>query len=238
MLENFADSGHQAGCESSAVRSAGAADREVTVLLADDHALLRESLRQTLEREADIKVIAEADNGLDAVRLARELKPDVVAMDIRMPGIDGISATRALLAEMPDAKVLALSAHADRHFVLQMLGAGARGYVVKTSGIGAVVAGVRAVFRGRTYLCRDADAAMAEPVRRHGGFSNGDSLAQRETQVLALLAEGRTSQAIGEKLSIARGTVDVHRRNIMRKLGLHTIPELTQYAVRKGLISL
>ncbi len=208
------------------------------VLLADDHALVREALRQLLDREPDITVVAEANDGIEVVARARDVKPDVIAMDISMPAVDGITATRTLLSEMPDARVLGLSAHSEWHFVSQMLAAGARGYVVKTSGIGDMVAAVRAIAQGRTYLCAAAANAMASCVAEQGNGRTVNGLGRRETQVLTLLAQGRTSHAIGEQLHIARGTVDVHRRNIMRKLGLHTVPELTQYAIRQGLISL
>jgi DNA-binding NarL/FixJ family response regulator len=212
----------------------------IRVLLADDHAMLRQALRNVLEREHDVEVVAEANNGADALRLARELKPDVVVMDISMPGVDGINATRRLLAATPTARVLALSTHAERHFIMQMLSAGARGYVTKTAGISEMLRAVRALAAGQTYLCQEAANAMAEAVRGNGkaGGPSGETLGRRERDVLALLAEGKTSQQIGEKLHIATGTVDVHRRNIMRKLGLHTVAELTQYAIREGLISI
>jgi DNA-binding NarL/FixJ family response regulator len=222
----------------AAIATAPEASQRVKVLLADDHALMREALRQLLDCEPDIKVIAEVDNGIDAVKRAKEVKPDVIAMDISMPGSDGITATRSLLAQMPDARVLGLSAHSEWHFVSQMLAAGARGYVVKTSGIADMVAAVRAIAHGRTYLCAAAAAVMASRMGEKRNPRSVDRLGSRETRVLTLIAQGKTSQAIGDELHIARGTVDVHRRNIMRKLGLHSVPELTQYAIRHGLISL
>jgi DNA-binding NarL/FixJ family response regulator len=209
-------------------------------MLADDHAILRQSLRQVLEHESDIAIIAEASNGPDALRLAKEAMPDVAVMDISMPGLDGINATRKLISDTPTLKVLALSAHAERHFVLQMVTAGARGYVVKTAGVNEIVKAIRAVAVDQPYLSQDAAHAMAEAVRGNGNAAapGGDMLGRREQEVLRLLAQGRTSQQIGSELHIAVGTVDVHRRNIMRKLDLHTIPQLTQYAIREGLISL
>ncbi len=212
----------------------------IRVLLADDHAMLRQALRNVLERERDIDVVAEANNGADALRIAKELRPDVVVMDISMPGVDGINATRRLLTSTPAARVLALSTHAERHFIMQMLAAGARGYVTKTAGVNEMLKAVRAIAEGQTYLCQDAANAMAEAVRGNGktGSPSGETLGRRERDVLRLLAEGKTSQQIGEQLHIATGTVDVHRRNIMRKLGLHTVAELTQYAIREGLISI
>jgi DNA-binding NarL/FixJ family response regulator len=210
------------------------------VLLADDHAMLRQALRKVLEREDDIDVVGEANNGGDTLRLAKELAPDVIVMDISMPGVDGINATRRLIGGNSAARVLALSTHAERHFVAQMLTAGARGYVVKTASIAEMLKAVRSLAHGQTYLCQEAANAMAEAVRGNGkaGGPGGDILGRRERDVLTLLAEGRTSQQIGVKLHIATGTVDVHRRNIMRKLGLHTVAELTQYSIREGLITI
>ena len=212
----------------------------IRVLLVDDHAMLRQALCNVLERESDIEVVAEANNGADALRIAGELRPDVVVMDISMPGVDGINATRRLLAAVPAARVLALSTHSERHFIMQMLSAGARGYVTKTSGVNEMLKAVRAIAGGQTYLCQDAANAMAEAVRGNGktGGPGSETLGRRERDVLTLLAEGKTSQQIGEQLHIATGTVDVHRRNIMRKLGLHTVAELTHYAIREGLISI
>ncbi len=212
----------------------------IRILLADDHAMLRQSLRQVLEHEGDITIVAEASNGPDALRLAKEMAPDVAVMDISMPGLDGINATRRLIADTPKLKVLALSAHAERHFVLQMVSAGARGYLVKTAGVNEIIKAIRTVAADQPYLSHDAANAMAEAVRGNGkaGAPKGDVLGHREQEVLKLLAQGKTSQQIGAELHIAVGTVDVHRRNIMRKLDLHTVPQLTQYAIREGLISL
>jgi two-component system NarL family response regulator len=204
------------------------------LLLVDDHAVFREALRSMLERETDIEVVGEAANGADALLLAKELAPDVVLMDISMPGLDGISATRTLKAESPGAKVLALSTYVEEHFVVSMMAAGACGYIVKTSGIPEMVRAIHAVLRGQTFLCEPAARLLAESVSRPR--APGQQLGRREREVLTLVAAGQTSQEIADKLGIATGTVDVHRRNIMRKLALHSVAELTQYAVREGLI--
>ncbi len=209
----------------------------IRVLITDDHSMLRDALSSALEREHDIEIVGEAGNGVEALRLAMEKRPDVTLMDISMPGLDGINATRRLVKSMPDAKVLGLSTHADRHFVSQMLAAGAKGYIVKTCGLVEMVKAIRAVAEDRTYLCQQAANAVAESVRGNNG-SGATTLGRREIQVLSLLAAGKTSQQIGEKLHITHGTVDVHRRNIMRKLGLHRVAELTLYAIRAGLVSL
>jgi DNA-binding NarL/FixJ family response regulator len=205
------------------------------LLLADDHVMLRQALRGILEREPDIEVVAEASNGADALRLAKELTPDVIVMDISMSGVDGINATRRLVASDAGVKVLALSTHAERHFIMQMLRAGVRGYVVKTAGITELLKAVRAISQGQTYLCQEAAKAMPGVVH---GNANGEALGRREREVLTLVAEGRTSKEIGAKLLIAKDTVEVHRSNIIRKLSLHTVAELTQYAIREGLITI
>ncbi|MBI3140238.1 MAG: response regulator transcription factor [Rhodocyclales bacterium] len=207
------------------------------LLLADDHRILREALRHVLEREEDIAIVAEAGDGDEALRLAGELKPDLALMDIGMPGLGGIDATRRLLAEHPDIKVLALSTFQDRRMVLDMLEAGASGYVVKAEGADELLRAIRAVARGQTYLCPEVAAAVIDAARGRQAPREpaGDRLGRREREVLALLADGRTSAAIGASLHIATSTVEVHRRNIMRKLGLHSVAELTKYAIRRGL---
>jgi two-component system NarL family response regulator len=202
--------------------------------------VLRQALRMMLEREADIEVVSEATTGHGALSLAKEIEPDVVVMDIKMPGLDGIHATHRLANEMPDVKVLGLSTHSEMHYIRQMLASGAQGYLTKACSITDLLAAVRAVAQGRTYLCPQAASVIAQSARQGLGALSAVStriLSRRETEVLRLLAEGRTSNQIGEKLYIAAGTVDVHRRNVMRKLGLHKVAELTQYAVREGLIT-
>ncbi|MBI2318430.1 MAG: response regulator transcription factor [Betaproteobacteria bacterium] len=211
----------------------------IQVLLVDDHTILRMALRVLLAREPDIKVVADVDRGSEALRLAQELAPEVVVMDIGMPGMDGIDATRQLLASVPGVKVLALSTHLERHFIVQMLEAGAGGYVVKSAEGDELLRGIRAVAQGRTYLCAEAASVMVDSMRQKtpAQEANGERLGRREREVLALLAEGKTSQEIAAKLHIATGTVIAHRRNISRKLGLHSVAELTKYAIREGLTS-
>jgi len=208
----------------------------IRVMLVDDHKMLREALRGILERTTDIKLVAEADDGPAALMLARELAPDVVVMDIGLVGMSGIEATRRMLAENPAIKVLALSAFSDRGIVLQMLHAGARGYVVKSAGSEELLHGIRAVAQGETYLYAEAAAALVDSLRRPSlqGIRS-ETLGQREREVLRLVASGKTSAQIAETLHIAPGTVEVHRRNIMRKLDLHSVAELTRYAIREGL---
>lgn len=209
----------------------------IHVMLADDHTILREALRSVLEREADIEVVAEASNGLESLRTASEKKPDIVVMDIGMPDMGGIEVTRRLHAEQPSIRVLALSTFFDRHIVMQMLEAGASGYIAKSAGGDELLRGIREVAAGRTYLSPEIAAVVIDGVRGKKEGEAGEQLGRREREVLALLADGKTSHEIGQRLHIATSTVDVHRRNIMRKLDLHSVAELTKYAVRKGIVS-
>ena len=207
----------------------------IRLLLVDDHTIVRESLREVLEREPDILVLGEAAAGDTGLAMAYQLAPDVVLTDIQIPGFDGIELTRRLTKDCPAVKVLALSSHLDRRYVVQMLDAGAIGYVNKAAGRKELLQGIRAVAAGQRYLCQEC-AAMLVRTPPPGGKQV--KLGRREIEVLKLIAEGLTSTAIGERLFIAPGTVEVHRRNIMNKLELHNIAELTQYAIREGLIGL
>jgi two-component system NarL family response regulator len=208
-------------------------------MLVDDHRILREAIRTILEKSSDILVVAEADDGPAALRLAQSAAPDVVVMDIGLSDMSGIEATRRLIAENAGIKVLALSMYSDRRMVLQMLQAGASGYVVKAAGSEELLRAIQAVAAGKTYLCAEVMGSVVDQLRdgrlKTGG--TGASLGRRERDVLQLLANGMTSLAIAEKLNIAASTVEVHRRNIMRKLDLHTVAELTKYAIREGLTS-
>ena len=211
----------------------------IRVLLVDDHTILREALKQVLEREQDITVVGETNDGAEGLKLARGLEPDIVLMDIELPTLGGIDCTRTLSEEHPKIKVVALSANSDRRIILQMQDAGARGYVVKSTGRDELLRAIRAVAYGRRYLCPEASAIVGERMRSKKQMSNpaGDPIGRREREVLQLLADGQTSPEIGKRLHIATSTVEVHRRNLMRKLELHSIAELTKYAVRNGLTS-
>jgi DNA-binding NarL/FixJ family response regulator len=211
----------------------------IRVLLVDDHKILRDALKGVLEREQDINVVGEANDGVEALVLARELQPDIALMDIGLPNLGGIDAARAILAENSEIKVVALSTFSDRRIVMQMLDAGARGYVVKSAGRDELLRAIRSVAYGRTYLCPDASAVLVESMRGKKAVDHpgSDPIGRREREVLQLLADGHTSPEIGKKLHIATSTVEVHRRNLMRKLELHSIAELTKYAVRNGLTS-
>ena len=207
----------------------------IRLLLADDHAIVRESLREVLAREPDIEVVGEAGDGAQALVRVHELKPDIVVTDISMPGMDGIELTRRILRECPGVKVLALTTHLDRRYVVQMLEAGAQGYVNKAAGRLELLLGVRKVAAGDRYLCQECAAMLVKTPVESGTLAK---LGRREIEVLKMIAKGETSGVIADTLFIAVGTVEVHRRNIMRKLDQHNIAGLTQYAIREGLISL
>ena len=210
----------------------------IRVMLVDEHRMLREALRAVLERAGNIVVVAETDNGIAALGLAREFAPDVVVMDIGLVGMSGIETSRRMLAQNPGIRVLALSAFADQRMVLQMLEAGASGYVGKSAGSEELLRGIRAVAQGETYLHAEAAAAIVDSLRKQlPPGMHSEALGRREREVLQLLASGKTSAQIAEALHIATGTVEVHRRNIMRKLDLHKVAELTRYAIREGLTS-
>ena len=209
----------------------------IRVLLVDDHKILRDALKGVLEREQDIAVVGEANDGGECLELARQLQPDIVLMDIGLPVLGGIDATRALSGENATIKVVALSTFSDRRVVMQMLDAGARGYVVKSAGRDELLRAIRAVAYGRTYLCPDAASVLVETLRskKTADTPPSEPIGRREREVLRLLADGHTSPEIGKLLHIATSTVEVHRRNLMRKLALHSVAELTKYAVRHGL---
>lgn len=209
----------------------------IRVLLADDHTMVRQALRGLVEKDQDVAVVAEAKDGQEALARAEEFAPDIVIMDVGMPGMNGIEATKRLLAGQPGIKVVALSAYADKRFVLGMLDAGAVGYIIKSEAGSELLRAIHSVMEGQTYLCPQVSTTLVETFR--GKCQNQrKSLAPRERQVLELLAQGLNSSEIGLRLSIAPATVEVHRRNMMRKLDVHGIAELTRYAIREGLVTL
>jgi two-component system NarL family response regulator len=212
------------------------------VLLVDDHAMFREALHIMLDREADIVVVGELGDGASIEEAVASLGPDVVVMDVSMPGINGMEATRTLKAKYPELKIVALSAYSYKQFVMEMLDAGAIAYVVKSAAGELLVHAIASAAAGKAFLCPEATAMLVESSRLGGNASTSKQksvqLGRRETQVLRLLALGKSSPQIGENLRIATSTVDVHRRNIMNKLELHTVAELTTYALRAGLTEL
>ncbi|EKP95744.1 response regulator [Thermaerobacter subterraneus] len=220
--------------------------RPIRVLVCDDHAILRDGIRTLLEAHPDIAVVGEAADGREAVELARRLQPDVVLLDIGMPGMNGIEATRAILKQRPETRVLILSMHDNEEYIFPILEAGAAGYVLKRSAATELVSALRAVVQGHTILHPDVAAKVVSgAARRQKGEGAGegaprrvDGLTERETEVLTLIAQGLTNQEIADRLFISIKTVQAHRSNIMEKLDLHDAVELTKYAIRHGLISL
>jgi len=211
----------------------------IRIILVDDHTMVREALRLVLEQDIGMQVVAEAGDGETAVRLVNEFVPDVVVMDVAMLGLSGIETTRRMLARHPKLKVLALSTYLDRRIVQQMLDAGANGYIIKSAAGAELKEGIRSVAEGRRYVCSEVASLMADSLQaRHPspGKVLTRALSRRELQVATLLAEGRSTPEIAAKLNISPGTVDVHRRNLMKKLEVHNVVELTKHAIRIGLI--
>ncbi len=210
----------------------------IKVLIADDHQIIREGLRVMLEKEPDIKIVGEAEDGRMAERLARELLPDVIIMDVGMPDLNGIEATRQITATSSGIKIIALSMHDDRRFVLNMLEAGAAGYILKDDAFKSLSKAIRMVVINKAYFSHKlADLAETKGFTGPSRLKSMDSssLSGREREVLQLVSEGKTSNQIAEDLHISAKTVETHRQQVMLKLNIKNVAELTKYAVREGL---
>ncbi|MBW1896079.1 MAG: response regulator transcription factor [Deltaproteobacteria bacterium] len=213
----------------------------IRILIAEDHKIIREGLRSLLEKQVNVEVIGEAENGNKAVQMAQEMSPDVVIMDITMPELNGIEATRQIMDKCHDVKVIGLSVHPDRQFVEGMLKAGASGYLLKDCAFDDVVTAVRVAAANQTYLSPKVARFVVEGFLGHSlrkGTAAFGVLTTREREVLQLLAEGRTKHEIGDKLCVSPRTVETHRRRIMEKLGVKSIAELVRFAIREGLTPL
>jgi two-component system response regulator NreC len=214
---------------------------KIKVLLADDHVMMRNGLRMVLEQNAELAVVGEAEDGRETVRLVKKMSPDVVIMDIAMPDMNGIEATRQIIADRPGVKVIALSMHSDRHFVSEMLKAGATGYLVKQCAVDELLVAIKTVMKNQTYLSPCISGVVVEHFVRNKSKSEStvfSQLTDREREVLQLMAEGMTSKEIAGRLNLSVKTIETHRMNIMEKLNIHTVAELTKYAIREGLTSL
>jgi DNA-binding NarL/FixJ family response regulator len=213
----------------------------IKVILADDHKIMRDGLRSLLEKEPDIEVVAEAEDGRTAVQQVQELSPDIVIMDVSMQDLNGIEATRQIIAKYPDVKVLALSMHSDKTYVAGILSAGASGYLLKDSAFDELAEAIRVVISGQFYLSsRVAGIVTKDYVRHLSGASDPSThsnLTAREREVLQLLAEGKSKKQVALQLNMSVKTVETHRQNIMEKLDIYSIAELTKYAIREGLTS-
>jgi two-component system response regulator NreC len=214
---------------------------EIKLLLVDDHEVVRTGLRMLLEDQPDMKIVGEADNGQDAIRMTEELSPDVVIMDITLPDISGIEATRRLKQDHPDLAIVALTIHEDEQYFFQMLHAGASGYVPKRAAPEDLIQAIRSAFADEIYIYPTLTKALVIDYlgrpKSEIHASTSDDLTPRESEVLEYLAQGLSNEDIGEILSISKHTVARHRENIMRKLKLHSRTELVKYAIRNGLIN-
>lgn len=214
---------------------------KIRILLADDHQIMREGLKALLEKHSSMEVIAEAENGIQTLEIARREKPDVIIMDIAMPDINGIEATRQLKSEMKDIKIVALSMHSDRRFVTEILKAGASAYVLKQSAFEDLEKAIKTVMVNRTFLSADIlETVVGDYVSRltKSEYEAYRQLSDRERQVLQLIAEGNSTKEIAYKLHVSVKTIESHRQNIMTKLSIHNLAGLTKFAVREGLTSL
>ena len=212
---------------------------KIRLLVADDHAIMRDGIRALVSLHEDIEIVGEAATGQEAIAKAQELMPDVIIMDIAMPGLDGLEATRRILKANPKAKVLVLSQYDDKEYIISAIKAGSTGYVPKRALGSELVSAIRAVYHGGSFLYPSAATALIQDYRLQALEGDSyDQLTPREREVLKLIAEGHTSREIAEMLFISLKTVMGHRAKIMEKLGLHNRTELIKYAMRKGVLSL
>ncbi len=210
------------------------------IVLADDHKILRDGLRSLLEQQPDMQVIAEADNGRATVKLAQDLKPDVVVMDIGMPDLNGIDATKQIVSKARGVKVVALSMHSDKRFVQGMLSAGASGYLLKDSAFDELARAIQAVVANQTYLSPEIAGVVVETMVNKAPAGRARvqvNLTDREREVLQLMSEGKSTKQIAATLDVSIKTIETHRSRIMEKLGIHSVAELTKFAIREGLTS-
>ena len=215
--------------------------QKITVLLADDHTVVRQGLRALLEAEEDMSVVGEAENGRQAVQMAKRLQPDVVVMDIAMPRLNGIDATAQIVKKNPDAGVIMLSMYSDEEYLVRTLTAGAKGYLLKDSAETDLVQAVHSVSSGKPFFSPAIAKTLLEDylrrLQQRGLTDSYDLLSDREKEVLQLLAEGKTNKEVATLLNLSTYTVETHRTHIMQKLNLHNTAEIVLYAVRKKIIS-
>jgi DNA-binding NarL/FixJ family response regulator len=214
---------------------------KIRIVMADDHQIVRQGVRTLLASEPDMEVVGEAENGRDTLRLVQELSPLVVVMDISMPDLNGIEATRQIVSQNSGVKIVALSMHSDSFFVLNMLKAGASGYLLKDCAVDELVKAIRTVVANKTYLSPGISDIVVKDLVNGYSMSEGSAfsiLTNREREVLQLMAEGKSTNSIAERLCVSSKTVETHRKQIMTKLDIHSVAELTKYAVRQGLTSL
>ena len=213
----------------------------IRVLIADDHKIMLAGLRSLLEKQNDIEVVGEAENGRKAVQMAQEKKPDVVVMDVSMPDLNGIEATTQIRESLPETRVIALSMHSDKRFVVGMLRAGAAGYLLKDCASQELANAIAQVAGGKKYLSPEITGVVIDDFLQGGTSEEEETMASvlsaREREVLQLIAEGWSTKQIASHLYVSIKTIETHRRQIMKKLDLHSIADLTKYAIREGLTS-
>jgi two-component system, NarL family, response regulator NreC len=210
----------------------------IKIILADDHAMLRHGLSKSFQNEKDIEIIAQAKDGRTTVDLARELCPNIVIMDIGMPDLNGIEATRQIVKENPKVKVIALSMHSSKNFIIEMFKAGASGYLLKDCEFDELINAIRLVINNKTYISPAISDVVVDNYMRQPANANESAfsiLSQREREVLQLLTEGKATKQIAKRLHISAKTVEVHRLNLMSKLKIDSIAQLTKYAIQEGL---
>lgn len=211
------------------------------ILLADDHRIIREGLRALLQKQSDMEVVEEVQDGVSAVRISENLHPDIVIMDIGMPGLNGIEATRQIVTRVNGVKVIGLSMHSDKRFVVEMLKAGASGYLLKDCAFEELISAIRTISTGHIYLSQRVTGVVVDEYLHNRSGSDSTAyglLTAREREVLQLLAEGNTTNMIAFCLNVSTKTVDARRKQIMKKLGLRSVADLTKYSIREGLTSL
>ena len=212
----------------------------IRIVLADDHAVMRRGLRLVLLEQEDFQVVGEASDGREAVRLAETLQPDVMVLDISMPGLNGIEAARQISAKHPNTALVVLSMHSDEGYILRALKAGVRGYLLKESPESDFIQAIHCVSQGKAFFSPAVSRTLAEDYVRQSNErdieDSYDLLTVREREILQLIAEGRSNKEVAATLNLSVYTVETHRSNVMNKLNLHSIPELILYAVRKGVI--
>lgn len=209
----------------------------INILLVDDHKLLRDGLKNILEQRSNMHVIGEASDGREAIKLCSKLLPNVVVMDVAMPGLNGIEAARQINKDHPDIKIIGVSMHSSKQFIQGMFNAGAFGYLLKDGDADELITAITSVMQHKKYLSKDLNQEFLTLLKR-GETLEKTPLSSREKEVLQLIAEGNSSKKIGEILFLSPKTVDVHRNNIMKKIDIYTIPELTKYAIQEGFTTL
>ncbi len=212
---------------------------KIKILLADDHRILREGIRLMIDTQLDMEVVGQAEDGLAVIKLALELKPDVIVMDINMPLLNGIEASRRIIKELPQMKIIALSMYSNKWFVRQILQSGVQGYLLKDCAKEELLQGIRTVFNGQLYLTQSINDFLIKDhitYLKKTDASLFSSLTSRECQIVQLIAEGKSTKDVASTLSISTKTVETRRQQIMQKLGIFSVAELTRYAIQEGLV--